>query len=580
MISPKEIFCQEAEELLVDIEETVLDLEQDPNNKGCIDRLFRSIHTIKGSGAMFGFDEISDFSHYLENVLECVRKGEIRVNNKFIDLILASRDHIRAMLSTDAEFKSAEDERSARIIKSFQAILPGNNRNEVINIDIPEQVNRESDTDDETGKQTDECLEPPLTPGKREKETGSLRILSNKLDNLINLVGELVITQARISQLLNDADDIESLDTDQIIENQELFFSKLANPVETLERLTLSLRDCALDMRMVPIGTIFGKFRRLVRDLSTELGKEIELELHGADTELDKTVIERLNDPIMHLIRNSVDHGIKTPETREHFGKKRKGKIKLTAAHYGHHVAIIIEDDGMGFDSDAIKQRAIERKLIKKNTVLNEAQVFSLVFLPGFSTARKLTTVSGRGVGLDVVKQEIDALGGTIKISSIKGRSARITLLLPLTLAIIDGLLMEVEGNYFVLPLSQIVECTEMNREFFDTAHDRNMVTVREEIIPFIRLREIFKIPPKKQGAADRHDDEHLAVVSFDSTRIGIVADRILGNIQTVIKALDKKYQAEGISGAAIMGDGSVALIIDISGLIRCAEKEEMNIQC
>ncbi|MDM8539198.1 chemotaxis protein CheA, partial [Desulfobacterales bacterium HSG17] len=404
---------------------------------------------------------------------------------------------------------------------------------------------------------------------------------SNKLDNLINLVGELVITQSRISQLTNQADDLENIDLEKMAENLELFLTELVNPVEILERLTSDLRDCALDMRMIPIGTIFGKFRRFVRDLSAELGKEIELELYGAETQLDKTVIERINDPLIHLIRNSIDHGIRTPDTREQYGKNRKGKIKLTAAHKGPHVAITIEDDGMGIDSGAIKKRAVEKGLINENAELSKNQIFSLVFLPGFSTARKLTNVSGRGVGLDVVKQEIDSLGGTIKIRTTKGKSTCITMLLPLTLAIIDGLLLEAGGNYFVLPLSQVEECTEIKKEFIDIAHGRNMLVIRDEFISFIRLKEIFEISCHKKKTDEKYViGEHLAVARADSFRIGIVADRIMGNIQTVIKSMDKRYQdAEGISGAAILGDGSVALIIDIPGLIRCAIKEDIHMK-
>ncbi|QTA82971.1 Chemotaxis protein [Desulfonema limicola] len=735
MISPKDIYHQEAEELLADIEEAVLDLEAKPYDNGCIDRIFRSIHTIKGSGAMFGFDKISEFSHYIETILDYVRSGKLQVNSKFIDLILASRDHIKSMLNPGEDLILTEDERSIRLIKSFQSILPQDLRldklksgllklepeklepekniqekesfddvlslsgkhqeqtfhilfrpgldilingtdpilllNELRNMghciikaltgDIPLLKNIDADKcflaweifliteynknavydvfifvkegsqviikniqpsreaeelvprlgdilinrGDAAPQDVNEILDKYqekigesfiksgivtpsiinsalieqkfLTKEAGKKGAGSLRVSSNKLDNLINLVGELVITQARISQLAKQADDIEEIDLEKKSASMGLLLADLANPIEILERLTADLRDCALDMRMIPIGTIFGKFRRLVRDLSAELGKDIELELYGAETELDKTVIERLNDPLMHLIRNSIDHGIRTPDTRVQHGKNRTGKIKLTAAHKGPHVAITIEDDGMGFDWEAIKQRAIEKGLIKENAELNQNQIFSLVFLPGFSTARQLTSISGRGVGLDVVKQEIDSLGGTIQIKSITGKSTCITMLLPLTLAIIDGLLMEAGDSYFVLPLSLVAECTEIKKEFIDADHERNMLLIRKELIPFIRLKEIFAISGAKKSLADEDlIDHHLAVVRADGFHIGIVADRIIGNIQTVIKSLDKRYQnAEGISGAAIMGDGSLALVIDISGLIRCAIKEE-----
>ncbi len=383
--------------------------------------------------------------------------------------------------------------------------------------------------------------------------SSSIRVAADKLDNLINLVGELVITQARLTQVASGIDNIE-----------------LANPVEEIERLTVELRDCALNMRMVPIGTTFGKFRRLVRDLSVELGKEISLVTEGADTELDKTVIERLNDPLVHLIRNSIDHGIRSPQEREHFGKSRTGKIYLTAAHRGAKVLITIRDDGMGIDPEVVRAKAVEIGLISKNAELSQEEIFSLIFTPGFSTASKVTDISGRGVGLDVVKRQIDSLGGTIRSAVKKEQGTCISLFMPLTLAIIEGLLVEVGGTSFILPLSLINECTELTNTHIGNAHGRNVISVRGKLLPFLRLREIFAISGSKPPI------EQVVIAEVDNFRVGIVVDEIIGNLQTVIKPLDKVYrEARGVSGATIMGDGRVALILDVTGLIRCTEKEE-----
>jgi two-component system chemotaxis sensor kinase CheA len=378
-------------------------------------------------------------------------------------------------------------------------------------------------------------------------------VSSAKLDKLVNLVGELVITQARLTQIASTSDKTE-----------------LADPVEALESLTGELRDCALDMRMMPIGTIFGKFRRLIRDLAVELGKEVELITQGAETELDKTIIERLSDPLLHLIRNSIDHGICMPEEREKSGKPRRGTIRLSAVHLGNKVVITISDDGEGLDASLIRDKAVAKGLITSDTDLSPDETYSLIFAPGFSTAYQVTRVSGRGVGMDVVKREINALGGEIRIISEKGKGTAIHLTMPLTLAIIDGLLIAVSGRRFVFPLEQVESCSELIPEHIASAQGRAMIRIEDELLPFIRLRDIFGIN------RDARAIEQIAVVQAEHYRAGVMVDEILGSVQTVIKPLDRIYQhAEGISGAAIMGDGAVSLIIDVPGLIRCARREE-----
>lgn len=701
-----ETYRQETEELLEHIEESILDLEENPEDMECVDNIFRSMHTIKGSGAMFGFENIAEFTHHIETALDLVRKNLLPVSNALIDLILASKDQIKAML--DASCGNAEVNAGAgdNIIAALKELMPENisatseEGQDEQDKDEEETDHRHDDStwrirftpeseimkngmdpfmligelasmgdsevciqtesvpcldkldsslcylswditlttenslddikdvfifieagsrieinaiEDYAVKNVDESLpklgeilvdrgeishdivnealggqkkigdllvesgvlsrekidsalseQKALTRRKKQAIAGSIRVGSEKLDTLINLVGELVITQAHISQIMGDGEHSEDE------EDSEISRSEFATPVEALERLTRELRDCALNMRMIPIGTTFGRFRRLVRDLSAELGKEIEMVTDGAETELDKTVIERLNDPLVHLIRNSIDHGIQTPEQREEQGKPRKGVIRLSAAHRGANVVIIIEDDGSGIDPESIRAKAIERELIQEDSVLSEEDLFALVFLPGFSTAGQVTNISGRGVGLDVVKREIDALGGSIHILSEKNNFLKFSLSLPLTLAIIDGLLVKAGNNSFVLPLSQVEECSELTEDLIDKTHGRNITLVRGKIIPLIRLREIFNIP------GDPPALEHIAIVQTETVKVGIVLDQILGNIQTVIKSLDRHYrQAEGISGATIMGDGTVALILDVPGLIKCAGNEE-----
>lgn len=674
-----ETYRQEAEELLGDIEETVLDLEQNPDDKEIVNRLFRAMHTIKGSGAMFGFYDIADFTHHIETTLDKVRQGSVPVNKELINLILASRDQIISMLQAADSCTPVDSALSEQIISGLNVLLTANsplvNNSEGKEItyrirfrpdpgifasgmdpsllidelrdfgectvvaqteDIPaidelnpEQcyifwdivlaTNRGIDAvkdvfifvDDESEiiideiaseadighthkklgeilvergdvavekvnealgaqKRIGELLIESGAVARREVESAlteqqtikkrksaaraaSVRISADKLDNLINLVGEIVITQARLTQVSANIDRAE-----------------LAGPVEEIERLAGELRDCVLDIRMLPIGTTFSKFKRLVRDLSAELGKDIALVTEGAETELDKTVIERLNDPLVHLIRNSIDHGIESQGERMASGKPEQGTIRLTAAHVDANVVITVEDDGKGLDAEAIKSNAVERSLIEPNAEMSESEIFNLIFAPGFSMSDRVTSVSGRGVGMDVVKREIDAMRGSIKIDSEKTRGTTITLVLPLTLAIIDGLLVEVGEDRFVLPLSVVEECVELTKTDIADAHSRHMIPVRNELIPYVRLGEIFAI------TGDRPSIEQIAIVHVDDIRVGIVVDKVIGEHQTVIKSLGKMYQgAEGISGATIMGDGRVALIVDVPKLIQCAEREE-----
>lgn len=720
-------YRQEVMEHLDNIEETVLDLEQEPDNKDLMNSLFRSVHTIKGSGAMFGFDDLVGFTHHLETVLEHVRSDQIQVSNKLVNLTLAAIDHIKAMISDEKNPLPNEIESRCEIINQLQSLLPESAENENVferfckdifdipeieyeqqdkpgkaeyNIEfvphtdimkngtepaflfkelsslgeynitpdtgsipvlgklIPEQcylswninlntvhdintvkdififveeksrvsvtpVNKESsnfkessgeiiiqnktrDINEQSIKNKD--IKDSTTPHKEipKKESKSIRVMSEKLDLLMNLVGELVVTQAAISQSAETVSQLTNIEVTALGETLERFeqelydclgirenediehenheaaalfstfaelkhnllkyfknidklHNELTGPAENLDRLTREFKNCVLDIRMVPIGTIFGKFRRLVRDLSKQLEKEIVLLTRGDDTEIDKTIIEGLNDPLIHLIRNSIDHGISTPGTRRKYGKDSKAEICLEAAHKGDRIEISIKDDGMGIDTDVIKAKAVLNNLVAPDAVLDEQEIFDLIFTPGFSTSEKITDVSGRGVGMDVVKRQIEALGGKVRIESEKGSFTKVILSLPLTLAIIDGLLISVNKRTFILPLVNIFECMEID----NNASDNNMILVRGKMIPFIRLRELFDIsgePPPIQ---------RIVIVETDNTRIGIVADKIIGNIQTTIKSLGNTYnKQEFISGASVMGDGSISLIIDISGLI------------
>lgn len=647
--NPVETFLVEADDLLQQVEGIALDLEQRPGDAEAINRLFRAFHTIKGSGAMFGFDHVAQFTHHVESTLDQVRAGRLAMSRPLIDLILAARDHLARLLQEPGADGGAA---SADLINAFTALAAGPAPGAApapeppgapaqsaastwrirfrppptlatqgidpcallddlrslgecrIELDAsrvpplaelaPEQchlawtielqtsrglnaikdififVEDESELVIETvASPVAATAEPAVarpapvataatSPGTGAERTrtaaadAGVRVPSGRLDRLVNLVGELVMNQSRLTQVAARSEDAD-----------------LTMPVEELERLIAELRDTVLGIRMMPIGTTFSRFKRLVRDLSASLHKEVDLLTEGADTELDKTVLDQLGDPLVHLIRNSIDHGIELPEDRERAGKPRRGTIRLAASHTGSNVILTIADDGRGLDLAAIRQKAIEQKLITPDAALSPREVSNLIFLPGFSTASKVTSVSGRGVGMDVVKREIDALRGTLQLASEPGRGTTLSVTLPLTLAIIDGLLVELGGDRFIIPMAAVQENVELTRAERARHNGRNAIAVRGELVPYVRLRESFAV------SGDGPELEKVVIVRHGGDRIGLVVDRVLGSHQTVIQSLGRFYRGiEVLSGATIMGDGRVALILDLAGLLRLAEAQ------
>jgi len=397
---------------------------------------------------------------------------------------------------------------------------------------------------------------PPISAAAPQRSAlpkeSTVRVPSDRLDRLVNLVGELVMNQSRLAQVASQAGAAE-----------------FVNPVQELERLVAQLREDVLGIRMLPIGTLFGRFRRLVHDLSTELGKEVDLITEGSETELDKSILDQLGEPMVHLLRNSVDHGIEPARERVAQGKPRRGTVRLSAVHAGSDVVVHIADDGRGMNRAAIRARATEKQLIPAGADLTDKEILNLILLPGFSTARKVTNVSGRGVGMDVVKRQIDALRGSLTLSTEEGRGSKLSIALPLTLAIIDGLLVQVGCDRFVIPMAAISENMELLRAERERQNGRNLVAVRGEPVPYIDLRTTFGI----EGAAPQI--EKIVIVRHEGQSVGLVVDRVLGTHQTVIQSLGRFLRnIHVVSGATIMGDGCVALILDIAAVVRFAGSE------
>jgi two-component system chemotaxis sensor kinase CheA len=692
----REAYREEAYELLSELEAAMLELEETPDDQDLIGRVFRAMHTIKGSGAMFGFDEIAAFTHEIETVYDRVREGEISVTKDLVDMTLSASDQVRKMVDGDQVDETVKE----HILEAFRKMLPDRGqiketgpeqsaildpKSEIQNpgityrirfrpdpdifatgtnplllldelralgphqvtaqtnkipplkdlnpeacylywdlilttteginaikdvfifvedacelkidvIDEEEELELETDADykrlgqilvergdvdaeelkqalmsqqrlgevlQKTGSVSKGIIDSALAEQQSVKEgrerrrsktlASSVRVGADKLDTLVDLVGELVTVQARLSQKAGTGHD-----------------SDLLNIAEEVEHLTGELRDNTMGIRMMPIGATFSKFKRLVRDLSSELGKEVLLTTEGSETELDKTVIERLNDPLVHIIRNSIDHGIEPVDVRAAAGKDRHGTVHLSAIHSGAHVLIKISDDGKGLDPEVIRAKAVEKGLISADAELSESEIFSQIFAPGFSTAKEVTDVSGRGVGMDVVKRSVEALRGSIEIVSVKGSGTTITLKLPLTLAIIDGLLVKIGETCFVLPLSSVEECVELTREEALYRNGRHIMKVRGEIVPYVPLRKLFGINGGRPAI------EQIVIAELESHRIGFVVDEIIGQHQTVIKNLGKAYKdVKCFSGATILADGTVALILDVQGLSDTALIEE-----
>lgn len=742
----REIFREEAYDLLGELESTLLELETSPQDLDMVNRVFRALHTIKGSGAMFGFDDIATFTHDLENVFDKVRNEQLAVSRELITVSFAARDHILGMLNGPDEFGNGTPEKGEEILGQIrgllappqaepepeqqpvaaasepelnvppeeeaelqeapaegdvcyrilisprerfvgkelhleqlfdelrnlgpctvrldhrvlpdlgdldpqslylnwevdlttgvgeesirdlflftdvdldvdiQVVVPGaptaipapvlqdiqeRKAEAAVEPDAPQELPTTLDEpatgvalklgeilvqdgaikpDDleralgqqkpigkiltESGLVSEEQVEQAIvrqqqtreaSAARQQKDAGSsLRVAADKLDLLVDLVGELVIVQAQISQV--------------VTERSDPILTVLS---EQLERLSSDLRDSTLGIRMLPIGTAFSKFRRLVRDLSSELGKDIELVTRGEETELDKTVLERLGDPLVHLIRNSIDHGIDTPEERKRAGKRPEGLILLEAEHSGSEVLIRITDDGKGMDSEVIRKKAVEKGLIPADAELTEQEALKLIFLPGFSTAAKVTNISGRGVGMDVVQRAIDSLRGVIEIKSQQGQSTTITIRLPLTLAIIEGLQVQVGEGFYVIPLSLVEECVELHSKDVDPTRKQQIIHLRGELVPYINLRRWFDMEGESPAI------EQIVITGVEGQRVGIVVDRVVGEHQTVIKSLGRVYRdVEGISGATIKGDGTLALILDVPRLVRSVVAEISN---
>ncbi|KAE8438596.1 MULTISPECIES: chemotaxis protein CheA [Halomonadaceae] len=666
-------FFEEAEELLADMEQHLLELDVDDPDSEQLNAIFRAAHSIKGGAGTFGFSVLQKTTHIFENLLDHARKGELTLRAEHVDTFLEAKDIMHEQLDAYRNEEEPNQEAYERICQTLQqialeeigktldapaaapapapkkeapqeeketaagseqllkvALLNVGDKDRGLLVEELEQLGDiQSQSGDEKryevtlsgGVSADDIeavmcfiIEPdqieitalgaaapaaapdakakdvtpaaeapaveakPAAPALKEPakatasksakaapkkaaaESSSIRVSVDKVDQIINLVGELIITQSMLDQTVSDLGD------------QSVGNSSLQNGMSLLQRNARDLQEAVMSIRMIPMEFVFSRFPRVVRDTAGKLGKEIELVTEGKSTELDKSLVERITDPLTHLVRNSLDHGIEMPDEREALGKPRTGKLVLSARHQGGNILIEVRDDGAGMDRDRLLAKARENGLNVSDTMSDE-DVYQLIFAPGFSTAKEVTDVSGRGVGMDVVKRNIQGMGGRVEIQSKKGEGTNTRIVLPLTLAILDGMSIKVGNETFILPLSTVLESLQPAKgDMYAMAGDDVVLKVRDEYLPVIAIHEVLDV----ENAITDPTKSIAVIVQGEGRRYAMLVDELIGQQQVVVKNLEDNYRkVPGVSAATILGDGSVALILDITGLHRLSRAKK-----
>ncbi len=591
-------FLAEASESLDSLDQKFVELEKAPDDTGLLNDIFRSIHTIKGAAGFLGFEQMVEVTHITEDVLNKLRKGEIRVTSRIMDAILQSVDLIKVLLKNIKERTDRKEDASA-VTGALQDILSGGagiKKDSAVDSNktaeetpsavlvppaaiepeaaipvVPEAGAEEMKTAAFAGqekKADDGALKakPKAEDAEKAKEKDkeqSIRVDIDRLDSVLNLAGELVLSRNRLQRLGLKFSELD-MQTD--------LPSHFNEAIAQLDLVTSDLQLAVMKMRMQPVAKVFNKFPRLVRDLSRQTGKEIELKISGEETELDKTVIEELGDPLVHLIRNSIDHGLESPDERVLKGKARCGTISLTAYQEGRHIMISVEDDGKGIDPAVIRRSAVEKGLISQEDAerLSPSDALNFIFVPGFSTAKQISNISGRGVGMDVVKTNIMRINGTISTDSEVGRGTKITFRLPLTLAIIQALTVAAGSEVYGIPLSTVVENIRLRDCDIKTVDGREVIHMRNTVYPILRLAGLIK------GELSTTDTEwkYVVIIGIGEKRFGLLVDKLHGQEEIVMKSMGEYLKGtDGIAGACITGDGNVILILDVAGLVNTSER-------
>ncbi len=630
-----EDFLVEAFELIDQIDQDLVELEANPEDLELLNRIFRVAHTIKGSSSFLNFDVLTKLTHHMEDVLNKARRAELVITPEIMDVVLESIDMMKALLhgirdyGNDTDVGIDIDDICARLtaISNKDEILPAKEESKEDKPDSSAQSSKEDkpssssessqEEEIDVSKLSDEEIEAEIErllkerkeedrkrkAAKKAKEASqpeakesapakkpapkkpqakkaapakkgssieqTIRVEAKRLDDLMNLIGELVLGKNRLIKIYDDVE--ERYEGEQFLE-------ELNQVVSSISIVTTDLQIAVMKTRMLPIAKVFNKFPRMVRDLSRELGKSIELEITGEETELDKSIVEEIGDPLVHIIRNSCDHGIEEPSVRATTNKPEKGLIELKAYHEGNHIVIEITDDGKGLDPDLLKMKAMEKGLIteREADAMSDKEAFNLIFKPGFSMAKQVTNVSGRGVGMDVVRTNIEKLNGIIDIDSELGRGTVIKLKIPLTLAIIQSLLVGAQEEYYAIPLASVLETVRVPIDDIYTIEGKNVLRLRDEVLSLVRLSDVFGVKQVFEGG----DMTYVVVIGLAESKLGVMVDTLIGQEEIVIKSMGDYLQGiEGIAGATIRGGGRVTLIVDVAALMEMAKGIKVDVR-
>lgn len=577
-------FLVEADDLIASLDNDLVTLESAPDDLDLLNRIFRAAHTIKGNSSFLGLDQVTNLTHKMEDVLNRLRKEELVVTSYIMDVLLKSLDNLKELLEDVRRGELVQRELD-ELINALIAINEAKDTNEIVGGSVSSDVSDKADDSDSTGggsvvtesapREESPATElpsvkaPSEAPAKgsdrKAKTEQTVRVGVERLDSLMNLVGELVLGRNTLLRMSND------LATGGF--TQELQ-ERVNTTSSQINFVTTELQTAVMNLRMLPIGKVFGKFPRLVRDLASGSGKKIQLEIVGEDTELDKTVIEAIGDPLVHLVRNSCDHGLEPPEERKANGKPETGKVILSATQEGSHIVVKIEDDGRGLNTKMLGAKAIERGLVTEPELarMSRQEIFKFIFQAGFSTAKVVSDISGRGVGMDVVRSNIEKLNGIIDLDSSVGKGTTITIKLPLTLAIIQGLLVRDSDDIFIVPLASVLETVKVGPDDISYVNGCEVIRLRESVLPILPLRRVLKEDCRWSG--ETMTRSYVVVIGFAEKQIGLVVDDLLGQEEVVIKSLGRMFgNIEGLAGATILGDGRIRLITDVAGLFSLSSK-------
>ncbi len=576
-----ESFLIETKEILEKLDFDLLELEKRPDDADLLNQIFRSFHTIKGTSGFLGLEKLPHVTHKCEDILNKLRKGEVKLSTRLMDGIINGYDTIKELLKK-IEFEKNEEYDTRQTDSILEKLLTEIETGEVsdeivafknmieeleeksVDVKIPEEA-KQHETVVKPKEEHKEDSSKKATAAATQKEN-TIRVDVDRLDALLDIVSELVLGRNRLTQV----------NTKFGIENEGTKYSKdFGEVTKQIDLMTTELQLVVMKLRMIKIGKIFNRYPRVVRDLCKDLGKEVELVIKGEETEVDKNLIEEINDPLVHLIRNAVDHGVESPETRAKNGKNPKGTVVLSAEHLGNNIIITIEDDGKGIDPNIIRDKAIEKGLISKEKTkdLTKQELMQLIFLPGFSTAEKVSNVSGRGVGMDVVKTNVAKLRGIINIESEPGKGTKIIIKLPLTLAIISGMIVKVDGDYLVIPLGSVVEVLRVSGEQVYSVKGKQVIQLRDSVLPLVSLDHL--LTGKSNGRNEEEKKwQYVVEIGIAEKRYGIKVDELIGQQEVVIKSLGTYLgKVDGVAGSTIMGDGTVMMILDVTELFNRLER-------